>query len=99
MSEREIAVCRVSEINNGEMRQVDADGTPVVLATVDGGYHAVSAHCTHYGAPLVDGVLSGDRIVCPWHHACFDIRTGRLEEPPAIDGLETFEVKIAGDTI
>lgn len=92
-------VCRLSDIADGEMREVKAGDTPVLLARVDGKCYAVAAHCTHYGAPLADGYLSGDRIVCPWHHACFNARTGVLEEPPALDSLASYPVRIDDDEI
>lgn len=99
MNEREFAVAKLSELKDGEMKQVEAGGTEILLACVRDKYFAVGAHCTHYGAPLVEGVLSGERIVCPWHHACFDITTGNLEESPAFDALPRFEVKIEGEQI
>lgn len=81
------------------MKQVSANGAEVLLARVGGKVHAVAAYCPHYGAPLVDGVLSGDRVVCPWHHSCFDITTGDLQEPPAIDALPSYEVRIEDDQV
>ena len=92
-------VCKLSDIADGEMKEVKAGETPVLLARVDGRCYAVAAHCTHYGAPLADGYLSGDRIVCPWHHACFNARTGALEEPPALDSLASYPVRIEKDEI
>src|SRR5688572_32798115 len=81
------------------MKQVSAEGKEILLARISGNFHAVGAHCTHYGAPLVEGVLSGERIVCPWHHACFDITTGDLQEPPALDALPSYEVNIENDQV
>ena len=52
-----------------------------------------ACHVHTYGAPLADGVLSGERIVCPWHHACFNVLTGNREEPPAIDSLPRYDVR------
>lgn len=99
MNEREFAIAKLSDLKDGEMKQVDAGGMEVLLARVRGKCYAVAAHCTHYGAPLVEGMLSGERIVCPWHHACFNVKTGDLEEPPAFDALPSFEVKIDGEQI
>src|SRR5882672_12389712 len=99
MSHKDVTVAKTSELADGEMRQVSAAGREILLARVSEDFYAVGAHCTHYGAPLVDGVLNGQRIVCPWHHACFDVTTGDLQEPPAFDALPRFEVKIENDQV
>jgi apoptosis-inducing factor 3 len=99
MKNREFAVAKLSELKDGEMKEVEAGGTKILLARARGKCFAVGAHCTHYGAPLVDGFLSGERIVCPWHHACFDAATGDVEEPPAFDALPRFDVNIEDDQI
>ncbi len=94
-----VRVASVSDLADGEMKQVEAGGTAVLLSRVDGAYHACTAHCPHYGAPLATGVLVGSTVVCPWHHAAFDVCTGALDQPPALDALRTFEVKVDGDDI
>ena len=99
MSHKEVMVAKTSELANGEMKQVSANGTEILLACVNGDFHAVGPHCPHYGASLVEGVLNGDRIICPWHHACFDVTTGDLKEPPAVDALTHYEVKIEDDQV
>jgi apoptosis-inducing factor 3 len=99
MKHKDIAVAKGGEFNDGEMKQVSAGGTDILLARVNGKYHAVGAHCTHYGAPLAEGALCGERIVCPWHHACFNIATGDLEEPPALDSLPHYEVRVDGENV
>lgn len=99
MNHKNVAVAKTSDLEDGEMKQVSAEGQEILLARVRGNFHAVGAHCTHYGAPLVEGVLSGERIVCPWHHACFDITTGDLQEPPAFDSLPRYEVAIEDDRV
>ena len=99
MNYKELTVAEVGEFADGEMKQVSVAGTDILLARVNGKYHAVGATCPHYGAPLVEGVLNGERIVCPWHHACFNVTTGDLEEPPALDALACYQVKIEKDQI
>jgi apoptosis-inducing factor 3 len=99
MDTRRIEVGSVSDLENGQMKEVSVDETPILLARTGDKYFALSAHCTHYGAPLVDGVLNGDRIVCPWHHACFNARTGDCEEPPALDSLAKFDVTVESDKV
>lgn len=61
---------------------------------MDGKLYATSAKCTHYGAPLAKGILtSKGKLVCPWHGACFDAKTGDIEEAPALDSLLSFKVE------
>lgn len=99
MGYKDVTVAKTTELADGEMKQVSAAGTEILLARVSGEVFAVGAHCPHYGAPLVEGVLNGQRLVCPWHHACFDITTGDLREPPALDALPSYEVKIENDQL
>ena len=99
MAKKQFDVAGTADLRDGEMKQVTAAETGVLITCVGGSFHAVAASCTHYGAPLAEGVLSGDRIVCPWHHACFSAITGDLLEPPAFDALERFEVSIANNRI
>ncbi len=99
MTHNEVAVAATDEFQDGKMKQLSVNGTDILLARVNGNYHAVGAYCTHYGAPLVDGVLNGERLVCPWHHTCFNVTTGDLQEPPALDALPCYQVKLDNDQV
>ena len=79
-----------STVPDGQMLSGVLNGEPVLLANVQGEYCAVSATCTHLGAPLGKG-LCGDGIVrCPWHHARFSLLTGEALASPAFDSLSRF---------
>lgn len=96
MSIKSVAVCNLSDLRDGQMKEVpfEGDGQIVVYRLGDTVY-ATSAFCTHYGAPLAKGVLTADgRVVCPWHGACFNVCTGDIEDAPAPSALHSFKTHI-----
>jgi NADPH-dependent 2,4-dienoyl-CoA reductase/sulfur reductase-like enzyme/nitrite reductase/ring-hydroxylating ferredoxin subunit len=86
-------------LQDGSMTRLELEGKPVVVARVDGEYYAFGGNCPHYGAPLNDGLLKEHTLICPWHHACFDVRSGARLEPPTLNDLARFPVRQADDEL
>ncbi len=82
-----------AELRDGAMLAGHVDGKPVLLVRRGGEIFAVGGQCTHYGGPLADGLLVDDTVRCPWHHACFSLRTGAPTRPPALNSLSRWRVE------
>ena len=87
----------LAELPDGQMRAGHVGDEVVLVARCGAEIFAVGGACTHYNAPLADGVLDGTRVHCPWHHACFDLRTGAALRAPALSPLPRWTVERRGD--
>ncbi len=65
----------------------------VLLVRAGPDVFAIDAHCSHYHGPLAEGLVTGESIRCPWHHACFDLRTGEAARAPALNPLGVWQVE------
>ncbi|XP_028400310.1 apoptosis-inducing factor 3-like isoform X2 [Dendronephthya gigantea] len=96
----ETVACKVDDMKDGEMRQIDiGDGGHALLVRENGAYTAVGYKCTHYGAPLIKGSLMNGRVRCPWHGACFNTTTGDIEDFPGLDSIPKFETQIVDGNV
>lgn len=87
------------EIAEGSTIAGHVGGEPVLLSRLGGTFHAIGGTCTHYGGPLGDGLARGSVVRCPWHHACFDLRTGAALHAPAFAAVDRWRVDEAGDRL
>lgn len=71
----------------------------VLLVRLDSEIVAIDAFCSHYHGPLAEGLVVGDTVRCPWHHACFSLRSGEATRPPALTALAVWQVEREGDRI
>lgn len=71
----------------------------VLLVRGEGGLFAIGAYCTHYHGPLADGLVVGNSVRCPWHHACFDLRSGEALRAPAFNSIDCWKVEERGDMV
>ena len=97
--DRFVKVASLGDLSDGEMRLVDVDGDGIVIANLKGDYYAFHNECTHSYCSLSEGDLKGEIIQCPCHGAEFDIRTGEVINPPAVEPLQIYSVTIEDNEI
>ncbi|KAF3924199.1 hypothetical protein ABW21_db0201577 [Orbilia brochopaga] len=92
-----------ADLKPGFKKEATVDGlgdAKLLVVQVGNTVSALSPRCTHYGGPLVKGVLTnGGKIKCPWHGACFDVKTGDIEDAPGLDSLHRFPVIVNDGTL
>ncbi len=89
----------VGDLQNGRMIQGKIGDEDVILARYADEFFAVGAGCTHYHSPLAEGLIVGDELRCPLHHACFSLRTGMALCAPAFDAIPRWRVERIGERI
>lgn len=94
MTEKTVNIGSVDDLQENQMKQLTVDELPVLLTKWNGMVHALGGTCPHYGAPLHEGTLHDGHVICPWHQAKFDLKTGDLLEPCSLDALERYDVRI-----
>lgn len=96
-----LTVCAAAELPPGERKVVEFDDMEILVVNVDGEIYAIEDRCSHDDGELGDGELHPDRcaIECPRHGALFDLKSGKPLTLPAYQAVETFPVRLDGDTI
>jgi NADPH-dependent 2,4-dienoyl-CoA reductase/sulfur reductase-like enzyme/nitrite reductase/ring-hydroxylating ferredoxin subunit len=87
------------DLPDGGMLAGHAGGEAVLLVRRGEDFFAIGAVCTHYGAPLAEGLVVGETVRCPWHHACFSLRTGEALRAPALNHLSCWRVERRGGAV
>jgi nitrite reductase/ring-hydroxylating ferredoxin subunit len=95
----EIRVAALKDVTPGQPYPVEVEGTPLMLVRIGDEIHALSAECSHQAGPLGEGMVSGTRVVCPWHGWRFDVRTGECLFPTRGGAVPSYPVRIDGDQI
>ncbi len=94
-----IAAAKLDELPAGAKKLVDLNGNSVLLCNTKDRIFAVRNLCSHAYEALADGRMKNGWIACPVHGARFDLETGQAINPPATMPIDTFAVRIEGDTI
>jgi apoptosis-inducing factor 3 len=82
----------LEDVADGGVLLGHAHGEAVLMVRRGAEVFAVAATCSHYGGPLAEGLVIGEEVRCPWHHACFSLRTGEVQRAPALNAIACFDV-------
>lgn len=80
-------------IGDGAVLPGHVGGEGAIAVRQGGEVFIIGASCTHYHGPLAEGLIVGDAIRCPWHHACFELRSGKAVRAPALDPVPAWRVE------
>ena len=95
----EVRLTGAATLKPGEKKVVKAGETEILLIQLADTLVAVQPKCPHAGAPLEQGAICNNRLVCPWHMGTFALPTGDLLEPPPLKGLDTYAVRVESQDI
>ncbi len=96
---RFVKAIELSKLAPGTMAGVEVEGKEILLSNLGGEVYAVDGICTHEEASLSRGFMVEDRVVCQLHLSQFDLRTGEVYNPPAVEPLKRYNVKIEEGSI
>jgi len=98
-SANDVVVAQVQDMKDGEMKSVKVHEEHILLIKDKGTFCAMGNTCSHLLAPLHTGSYLNGKVRCPWHGACFNTKTGDIEDYPAVLGLPTFPVRVEGQNV
>ena len=91
----DVEIVGADNLEEGHMMEVkvgEGKKDNVLVTRYQGKLHAIGAYCSHFGAPLINGVLFDDKVLCPWHAAGFSVTSGAIEYAPGRDGVPKYTV-------
>jgi nitrite reductase/ring-hydroxylating ferredoxin subunit len=95
MTTRSVTVAKTTDINPGELAAFDIPGGRVAIANADGRFFAIDDTCTHEQCSLAaEGTLDGTVVTCGCHGAQFDVTTGQVLAPPALEPVKAYPLRI-----
>ena len=94
-----IRVAKTDELTEEEGKLVEVRGRRIALFRIGNGYAAIEDTCPHRGGPLSGGEVDEYEVICPWHGARFDVRSGKALSPPTPSDVASYPVRVEGDHI
>ena len=94
-----LSIAKTNDLAPGESKLIEVEGHRIALFNVEGDFLAVSETCAHRAGPLSEGTVREGTIICPWHGAKYDLRTGEVLRGPAREGIDCYVVRVEGDEI
>src|SRR3989337_1057019 len=94
-----IKVATKSDLPNGKLKEVSAEGKTLAIANADGKYFAFDGVCTHAQCALAGGFLDGYTLTCYCHGGQFDVKSGDVLSPPPTNPINVYPLKIEGEDI
>lgn len=88
-----------TDVQPGNLAAFEVEGSRVAVANVGGTFHAFDDTCTHRQCSLAEGTLEGTTVTCPCHGSQFDVRTGAVLSPPAVQAVRSYRALVEGDTL
>ena len=93
-------IAKASELEEGKGRPYTIDDYQIALVRFEGEIYALDDNCPHADASLAFGPVEEGCLICPWHYAAFDLKTGEAKCGPAVEGVRTYEIKeVDGDVL
>lgn len=87
-------ILKLDELKEKELKKVIVNDKEILLVKIGENIYAIDNICSHEGAPLNEGFLEDDIVVCPWHGARFSLKDGKVQDTPWATDLKNFETKV-----
>jgi nitrite reductase/ring-hydroxylating ferredoxin subunit len=87
-------LCRTDEVQENELKKFNLKGNEILVINRNNKFFCLEARCTHAGAPLAEGELENNVLMCPWHGSRFNIETGEVVRGPAKKQLHIYNSNV-----
>ncbi len=94
-----VKAAKTTEIPERTAKFLEIEDKRIALFNLDGEFYALDDTCPHAEGPLSEGSIEGEDVECPWHGSRFNIKTGAVTEPPALDNVTRYNVRVTGEDI